>query len=234
MAESPNQDNRPDGQVIDTLVFHYTGMLGARAAYDRLMDPAAKVSAHWLVDEDGTVIPLVPEARRAWHAGVSRWRGQTNINARSIGVEIVNPGHEFGYRPFPKAQMSAVADVCQGILARWPIPRFGVVAHSDIAPTRKEDPGELFDWPWLAQRGIGFWPEGPMPGRDADPVALLRAIGYDVAAETPAVRAFQRRYRPSDFSGVVDEETLGLMRAVRAADEVDRAQAVRHSLLGIP
>lgn len=222
MTWSPNQDDRPDGQVIDMLVLHYTGMPDARAACDRLMDPSAQVSAHWLIDEGGTVIPLVPETRRAWHAGVSFWRGQTNINARSVGVEIVNPGHEFGYRPFPQAQMAAVAEVCQGILGRWPIPRRNVVAHSDIAPTRKEDPGELFDWRGLAQRGTGFWPEGPVEGEEEDPVALLRAIGYDGTDAPLAVRAFQRRYRPRNFSGVVDGETLGLMRAVWAACREDQ------------
>ena len=139
------------------LVLHYTGMPSAAAALARLCDPGAKVSAHYLVDEDGTVQALVAEQNRAWHAGVSFWRGATGLNDRSIGIEIVNPGHEFGYRPFPPAQMQAVRELCRGILARWPIPARNVVAHSDIAPNRKQDPGELFDWRGLAAAGIGLW-----------------------------------------------------------------------------
>lgn len=154
---SPNWDSR-DSHVIDMLVLHYTGMRTASEALERLCDPSAKVSAHYMVEEDGTVHALVPEEMRAWHAGVSSWRGHTNINQRSIGIEIANPGHEFGYRPFPHAQMDAVATLCKGILSRHPIPPRNVVAHSDVAPQRKEDPGELFEWQWLAQRSIGLWP----------------------------------------------------------------------------
>ena len=161
---SPNFDSR-EGQEIDMLVLHYTGMKTAQEALDRLCDPAAKVSAHYVVDEDGTVYRLVAEENRAWHAGVSSWRGASNVNQRSIGIEIVNPGHEFGYRAFPKAQMETVAALCKGILSRHAIAARNVVAHSDIAPVRKEDPGELFDWKGLAELGIGLWPLTSPPPR---------------------------------------------------------------------
>ena len=154
---SPNFDSR-DGQAIDMLVLHYTGMPTAREALDRLCDAQAKVSAHYVVDEDGTIYQLVAEENRAWHAGVSAWRGHSNINQRSIGIEIVNRGHEFGYHPFPGEQMKSVATMCKGIVSRHAIPKRNVVGHSDVAPARKEDPGELFDWEGLAAQGIGLWP----------------------------------------------------------------------------
>ncbi|WP_191062142.1 N-acetylmuramoyl-L-alanine amidase [Geminicoccus harenae] len=214
---SPNQDERPAGGAVDTLVLHYTGMQSARLALDRLRDPAAKVSAHWLVDEDGTILALVPEGRRAWHAGVSAWAGRSGLNGSSIGVEIVNPGHEWGYRPFPEAQILAVIRLCRGILRRWPIPPARVLAHSDIAPNRKTDPGELFPWARLAAAGIGRWPEA---GGElvADPGASLRAIGYPVDLEGVslelALAAFQRRYRPRRVDGLADPETCRLLGAV--------------------
>ena len=140
------------------LVLHYTGMKTAKAALERLCDPAAKVSSHYTIDEDGTVYAHVPEARRAWHAGVSSWAGATDINARSIGIELVNPGHEYGYRDFPDAQIEALITLCQGILLRHPIPSARVLAHSDVAPARKEDPGERLSLGALARAGIGLWP----------------------------------------------------------------------------
>ena len=157
---SPNQDARPDGMPIDTLILHYTGMQTAQAAIDRLRDPAARVSSHYVVDEDGTVLRLVPEVRRAFHAGVSHWRGKTELNGCSIGIEIVNPGHEWGYRDFPVLQLASVCDLCLSILSRHAIPPRNIVAHSDVAPDRKEDPGEKFPWEDLAQNGIGLWPAG--------------------------------------------------------------------------
>ena len=150
-ASAVAERRRPAGRrPVDMLVLHYTGMASAEAALDRLRDPAAKVSAHYLIDEDGTVVAMVPELLRAWHAGVSWWQGRAGLNDVSIGIELVNPGHEWGYRPFPDAQMAALVELAQGIVARWPIPAGRVVGHSDIAPTRKEDPGELFDWRRLA------------------------------------------------------------------------------------
>jgi N-acetylmuramoyl-L-alanine amidase len=213
-SPSPNFDARP-GEV-DLLVLHYTGMPSAGAALARLCDAVAKVSAHYLVDEDGTVYTLVEEQKRAWHAGVSFWRGAAGLNDRSIGIEIVNPGHEFGYRPFPPAQMQAVEALCHGILARWPgIPARNVVAHSDIAPNRKQDPGELFDWRGLAAAGIGLWTDGFAPPGNL--AADLAVIGYDMnLAEQDVITAFQRHFLPEHLTGVADSQTAGRAAAVRS------------------
>lgn len=156
---SPNSETR-DGQAVDMLVLHYTGMKSAAAAMDKLINPTSKVSAHYVVDLEGQIFQLVDESMRAWHAGKSYWRGNTNINQRSIGIEIVNPGHEFGYVAFPEVQMQSVMKLCKDILSRHDIPAQNIVGHSDIAPTRKQDPGELFDWAWLAREGIGHWALG--------------------------------------------------------------------------
>ena len=228
---SPNQDDRPHGMPIDMLILHYTGMRTAQEAVDRLRDPAAQVSSHYVVDEDGAVLRLVPEARRAFHAGISYWRGHEALNGRSIGVEIVNPGHEWGYRPFPALQMAAVCDLCLDILARHPIPPRNVVAHSDVAPDRKEDPGELFDWRGLAQNGVGLWPEGiadlGIGGVLRDTHALdavrraLAAIGFAVAPDgawdaalATVLRAFQRHWRPEAVTGDADAGTRARLAAV--------------------
>ncbi|MBL6945623.1 MAG: N-acetylmuramoyl-L-alanine amidase [Rhodospirillales bacterium] len=193
---SPNFDDRPEVTAIDMLVLHYTGMPTANDALARLCDPAAQVGAHYMIDEDGTVHALIPEDKRAWHAGVSFWRGETDINGRSIGIELVNPGHEFGYRPFPDAQIEALILLAKGILRRHPIPPRNVVGHSDIAPSRKTDPGELFDWKRLAAEGIGLWPEeGDSFGADTDKIpAMLREFGYDTSDLAVALMAFRRRF----------------------------------------
>jgi N-acetylmuramoyl-L-alanine amidase len=205
---SPTHDDR-GGATIDMLVLHYTGMKTAKAALDRLCDPAAKVSAHYSVDEDGTVYAHVPEARRAWHAGVSFWAGATDINARSIGIELVNPGHEFGYRDFPDAQIEALITLCHGILLRHPIASARVLGHSDVAPARKEDPGELFPWARLAKAGIGRWPQGI--ASELGPEALQH-YGYDPnAPRESVVRAFQRHFRPRRLDGQWDSECAGLL-----------------------
>ncbi len=228
---SPNHDARPAGTPIDTLVLHYTGMRSAQDALDRLRDPAARVSAHYVVGEDGAIWRLVADGRRAWHAGVSYWRGHTALNDRSLGIEIVNPGHEWGYRPFPVLQLAAVCDLCLDLLGRHPIPPRNVVAHSDIAPERKEDPGELFDWAALAANGVGLWPEGvPDRGtgdsvRDAAVLGKVRAalaqIGYRVAPEGAAdpalaavLRGFQRHWRPDAITGEADAGTLARLFAL--------------------
>lgn len=227
---SPNHDSRPAGVPIDTLVLHYTGMTSAAAALDRLCDPAPppplpRVSCHYLVEEDGLVWRMVPEERRAWHAGISFWRGNETLNGRSIGIEIANPGHEWGYRPFPALQMAAVAELCLGILARHAIPPCNVVGHSDIAPDRKQDPGELFDWEGLAANGIGLWPRGISGGETTaapDGVAralpLLARIGYraDPARPELALAAFQRRWRQEAVNGRADAGTLARLEAVAA------------------
>lgn len=213
---SPNHNDRPAGTPIDMLVFHYTGMETADEAIVRLIDPGAEVSAHYVVEEDGRVFQLVAEDRRAWHAGVAFWRGATDINGRSIGVELINPGHEFGYRAFPEAQIAAVEELAGDIVRRHAIPARNVVGHSDVAPTRKMDPGELFDWSRLARAGIGLWPEEadecPM---DNDVVrGLLDDIGYDTTDPAAALRAFQRHFRPARVNGRVDFETVRLLKGL--------------------
>lgn len=237
-APSPNHDARADGTPIDMLVLHYTGMETGHAALARMCDPAARVSAHYMIEEDGRVFRLVPEERRAWHAGVSFWRGQRDINARSIGIELVNPGHEFGYRDFPKAQMNALARLAHTILARHPIPARNVVGHSDVAPARKTDPGERFAWRALARAGIGLWPGAasrrkaarPPGGRDkikeniAAAQARLERYGYDQIVTgvldeqtVQVLTAFQRHFRPARVDGLLDGETMRLIEAVVAA-----------------
>jgi N-acetylmuramoyl-L-alanine amidase len=194
------------------LVLHYTGMADAPSALARLCDPATEVSAHYLIEEDGRVFAMVPEDRRAWHAGVSSWRGHTDINSRSIGIELVNPGHEHGLRPFPNAQMTALLALTRAILARHPIPPRNVVGHSDVAPGRKIDPGELFDWGWLAAHGVGLWPSAPAaPGPVPE---MLARYGY--APGPDALAAFQRHFRPRRIDGVSDIETAGLLAGLLA------------------
>ena len=208
---SPNYDER-DGRAIDMLVLHYTGMPSAKAALDRLCDPAAKVSAHYTIDEEGVVYAHVPEARRAWHAGLSYWAGEADVNARSIGIELVNPGHEYGYREFAQAQIAALITLCHGLLLRHPIPSWRVLGHSDVAPARKEDPGELFPWQQLAKAGIGLWPETMQSDLGAD--ALAR-YGYDPnAPQDKVVAAFQRHFRPKKLDGQWDSECAGLLASL--------------------
>lgn len=220
---SPNHDTRGEAP-IEMLVMHYTGMRSGAEALARLCDPQAKVSAHYLVEEDGCVFQLVDEGERAWHAGVASWRGLWDVNARSIGIEIVNPGHEWGYTDFPQAQMEAVAALSQAILARHAIPARNVVGHSDVAFRRKQDPGERFNWEWLAQQGVGLWPVALQPretfprigqGEYGESVRqlqeLLVAYGYDMPIDGGfeevtrlGVEAFQRHFRPERVNGEWD------------------------------
>jgi N-acetylmuramoyl-L-alanine amidase len=235
-APSPNFDQRQGPP--DMVVLHYTGMATGAAALDRLRDPAAKVSAHYVVEEDGQVYALVAEERRAWHAGRSFWKGQTDINAVSIGIEIVNPGHEFGYRDFPGAQIEAVIGLLDAVRGRWTIPDGRILGHSDVAPDRKQDPGERFAWRRLAEAGHGLWVEPePAPGVPLSPgddglgvfalQAGLTRLGYDSApsgrydAHTAAIiRAFQRHWRPAQVDGVADGDTRArLVHLLRAAAE---------------
>ncbi|MDE1147362.1 MAG: N-acetylmuramoyl-L-alanine amidase [Azospirillaceae bacterium] len=220
---SPNHGSRPEGTAVDILVLHYTGMASAEAALDRLCDPEAQVSAHYLVEEDGGVWQLVDEDRRAWHAGRGAWGPAGDVNSRSIGIEVVNPGHEFGYRPFPMMQMRAVTALSLGILARHAIPPGNVIAHSDMAPDRKQDPGELFDWPGLAAAGVGLWPDPSHPGSAWDGVtqdidALLARLGYDLTAVTgpQALTAFQRHWYPEALGQAVDGETVRRLHSLLA------------------
>ncbi|MGB8273817.1 MAG: N-acetylmuramoyl-L-alanine amidase [Alphaproteobacteria bacterium] len=231
---SLNFDARPEGMAVDTLVLHYTGMTSAKSALARLTDRSAKVSAHYMVDEDGTVFRLVEEDKRAWHAGVSSWKGETDVNGRSIGIELVNPGHEFGYRPFPKAQMDSLVVLARDIAARHDIPPDRVLGHSDVAPERKSDPGELFDWALLAEAGVGLWPppevrertkEAPLTLTLAEAQEKLRLLGYAVPragemdSRTRAVLiAFQRHFRQDKVDGTLDGETAAILAwAIEAA-----------------
>ncbi len=229
---SPNFNERVGVSGPDILIMHYTGMQSCQAAVTRLTDAASRVSSHYTVDEDGTIYRHVAETLRAWHAGVSHWRGETDINSRSVGIEIVNPGHEFGYRAFPAAQIDAVMKLSQSIVARHKIPARNVIGHSDIAPGRKADPGELFPWRQLAHEGLGVWVEAKA-GRDASLMrpdtgarvgelqASLVRYGYGLEITSVydeptelVVSAFQRHFRPSLFHGVADAETMAILRAL--------------------
>ena len=230
--KSPNYDSRHH-QVIDMLVLHYTDMRSTDEAVARLCDADAKVSAHYVVSEAGDVIALVDEQHRAWHAGESHWRGMANINARSIGIEMANPGHSNGYVPFPEAQMQSVITLCNDICSRYAIPPRNVVGHSDVAFLRKADPGELFNWSRLARAGVGVFPfhARPMVGSDLargdhgkKVIRLQTALhnwGYglkldgDYGVKTEqCVIAFQRHYRPSRIDGAWDDECAGLLAAL--------------------
>lgn len=209
----------PDGAPapVDMLMLHYTDMESAEASLARLCDPAAEVSAHYLIDEDGAIFRLVEEEKRAWHAGLAHWRGIADVNSRSIGIELQNPGHRLGYRPFPEAQIAALIALARDILDRRPIPARNVLGHSDVAPDRKIDPGELLPWPRLAAEGVGLFPSAPAPTER--PIRdILTEIGYDPAAEK-AVEAFQRRFRPARVDGRADAETTGLAAAYLALCE---------------
>ena len=230
---SPNFDDRPVGGPIDILLLHYTGMRSADEAIERLRDPAARVSSHYVIDEDGSTLCLVPDQKRAWHAGVSCWCEAREINARSIGIEIVNPGHEWGYRPFPKAQMQAVTALSQQIVARYGIPAHRVLGHSDVAPLRKQDPGELFDWPGLASQGVGLWPVSrPVGWTEEQFLTALRLFGYDVdgppgatpaTARHAAILAFQRHFAPSRLDGQIDADLIAVLHGLLIAANIDTA-----------
>ncbi|HEU0043559.1 N-acetylmuramoyl-L-alanine amidase [Sphingomonas sp.] len=213
---SPNHDER--ALRITMMVLHYTGMPTAAEALERLCDAEAKVSAHYLVEEDGTVHALVDEQRRAWHAGRAHWRGITDVNSASIGIEIVNPGHDWGYRPFPPEQVDAVVRLVMQVKGRHEITRGNIVGHSDIAPTRKRDPGELFPWHELARRRLAL----PRPTKNLmDPqwteagfLLALERFGYDVTEPMAAIMAFQRRFRPELIDGEVDAECRMMLLAL--------------------
>ncbi|KQT33497.1 N-acetylmuramoyl-L-alanine amidase [Sphingomonas sp. Leaf412] len=213
---SPNFNARTG--PITMIVLHYTGMRTAREALDRLRDPAAEVSAHYVVDEDGTLYRLVADEHRAWHAGKSHWRECDDVNAASIGIEIVNPGHEFGYRPFPEAQVDAVVRLVAHLKDRYEITRGNVVGHSDVAPTRKRDPGELFPWHRLARLRLAL----PRPTKNLmDPewgeaafCLALERFGYDVTDRMAAIMAFQRRFRPELIDGEMDAECRMILLAL--------------------
>lgn len=235
-APSPNHGPRTGEGGVSMLVLHYTGMPSEEGAIAWLRSPESQVSCHYVVREDGRILALVPEDRRAWHAGRSAWRGITDVNSRSIGIEICNPGHEFGYRPFPEVQIGAVIGLCRDVLGRHAIAGRDIVAHSDIAPSRKEDPGELFPWDRLAAAGIGHHvPAAPIAGGrffqegdEGPPVEALQAMfglyGYEVpvtgrycAATQKVVTAFQRHFRQDRVDGVADASTIATLHRLIAA-----------------
>lgn len=236
---SPNFGPRAAGARIDMIVLHYTGMPDAEAALNWLRNPASQVSSHYFVFEDGRVAQLVDEVERAWHAGVSFWAGESDINSHSIGIEIVNPGHEFGYREFPEAQIEAVIALCRNLVARHGIAAERVLAHSDVAPERKQDPGELFPWERLAEEGVGFWMRpapivagpvlqlGDSGPAVADLKAQFRRFGYrpgegDVfdAQFEAIVTAFQRHFRPARVDGVADPSTAATLARLLSARKI--------------
>ncbi|MEA3028750.1 MAG: N-acetylmuramoyl-L-alanine amidase [Sphingomonadales bacterium] len=212
-SPSPNFDARD--QAISMVVLHYTGMQDAESAIARLRDPEARVSAHYLIAEDGQILRMVDEANRAWHAGLSYWRGVSGVNGCSVGIEIVNPGHEYGYRPFTDEQMESLIPLLADIADRHQVPRANIVGHSDVAPARKQDPGELFDWARLARHGLAV----ARPSRDLiDPhwtdggfLLALERYGYDVRESQKAVIAFQRRFRPEMLDGTIDGECRAIL-----------------------
>ncbi|HZT25905.1 MAG TPA: N-acetylmuramoyl-L-alanine amidase [Pseudolabrys sp.] len=235
VVPSPNHDERKDGRAPDMILLHYTGMQSGEAALRRLCTAESKVSAHYVVFEDGRIVQCVPEAWRAWHAGVSCWAGETDINSSSIGIEIVNPGHEFGYRDFPLRQIAAVISLCRSILTRrGPISADRVLGHSDVAPARKQDPGERFPWQLLSESGIGHWVR-PAPldldgqsyrrGDSGEAITrmqrALHSYGYELSesgtfdeATHNVVVAFQRHFRPARVDGIADPSTLLTLRAL--------------------
>jgi N-acetylmuramoyl-L-alanine amidase len=222
---SPNFNERK--LPISMVVLHYTGMKSAAEALERMCDPKAEVSAHYMIDEEGVVTSLVPERKRAWHAGRSYWRGVTDINSASIGIELVNPGHEWGYRPFPEAQMEALLPLLADIVKRNGITRGNVVGHSDIAPARKQDPGEYFDWARLGELGLALKiPRAKMNLFYDNPGAFYLALerfGYDIADGRAAVTAFQRRWRPELIDGEIDGEIGAILLELLLERDAGRA-----------
>lgn len=218
---SPNFNARAANVTLAYVVLHYTDMTDTETALRRLCDPQAEVSAHYVIDRDGRVYHLVDEAMRAWHAGRSFWRGLRDMNSASIGIELCNPGATYGYTPFPDAQIAALEPLLRAIIARHDMDaRRCLLGHSDIAPARKQDPGHLFPWQRLAEKGYGLWPqptaEDALIGSEAqaEALSLLSAIGYDIEDLGKTLTAFQRRFSPTALSGVADARTLTLLRAV--------------------
>jgi N-acetylmuramoyl-L-alanine amidase len=224
-APSPNWDERM--LPVSMVVLHYTGMRSGAEALARMCDAEAKVSAHYMIDEDGIVTRMVAEEKRAWHAGKSYWRGITDVNSASVGIELVNPGHEWGYRPFTDAQMEALVPLLAEIVRRHEIPIANVVGHSDIAPARKDDPGELFEWELLARYKLALPTPRPRISLIYDePSAFFLALerwGYDIADGRAAVRAFQRRWRPRIIDGEVDGEIGALLFELLLERDLGRA-----------
>jgi N-acetylmuramoyl-L-alanine amidase len=234
---SPNAGERRKGCRPSLILLHYTGMPSAAKAIHWLAHPRSKVSCHYVIDDTGEITQMVPEGLRAWHAGASHWAGETDINSASIGIEIQNPGHEHGYPDFPLEQMQAVATLCRDIAQRRAIAPAGILAHSDVAPGRKIDPGEKFGWAWLAKNGVGHWVEAAAPesgGRSyavndesadvTEAQELLRGYGYNIEVNGRldqwtiiVLRAFQLHFRPGRADGALDRGTLDTLARLVAA-----------------
>ncbi|MCC6779700.1 MAG: N-acetylmuramoyl-L-alanine amidase [Hyphomicrobiales bacterium] len=233
---SPNHGERKGRAAPDMIVLHYTGMTDNQAALRLLCDPSSEVSAHYVVLQDGYIVQLVAESRRAWHAGMASWAGESDVNSCSIGIEIANPGHDHGYPSFPKRQIAAVTTLCRSVFTRHSIPPDRVLAHSDVAPARKQDPGEKFPWKVLAESGVGLWVK-PAPLTQTGPIfvlgethplveetqRLLARYGYGVSATSyldgttrDAVAAFQRHFRPERVDGVIDASTVATLKSLLA------------------
>ncbi|MGB7404380.1 MAG: N-acetylmuramoyl-L-alanine amidase [Pacificimonas sp.] len=217
IIDSPSPNHNKRALPVSIVVMHYTGMTSAEAALERLRDPDAKVSAHYLIAEDGTVMRLVDEDRRAWHAGRAYWRGIRDVNSASIGIELANPGHDHGYLDFPEPQMAALETLLEGILERHDVRPENVIGHSDLAPDRKIDPGEKFPWERFAAKGLAQ----PRPETGLDPkwsergvLTGLARFGYETRDPKMAVSAFQRRWRPAQHDGVIDAETREILFAL--------------------
>jgi N-acetylmuramoyl-L-alanine amidase len=244
---SPNFGDRKDGRRVDMILLHYTGMRHADAALELLKAPGSEVSCHYFVHEDGRIVQLVQESRRAWHAGKSSWAGENDVNSCSIGIEIVNPGHDHGYPPFPKRQIAAVTALCRSIQTRHNIPPTRVLAHSDVAPARKQDPGEKFPWRTLYDSGVGHWVKpAPImhfgqtlrPGDRSNAVATMQKLfaeygygievggEYDVATRD-VVAAFQRHFRPERVDGVFDASTRSTLQELLSGRSRGRTMAAR-------
>ena len=230
---SPNYNERPADAAIDTVILHYTGMVSAEAALERMCSEEAEVSAHFMIDEDGTLYQLVDPGKRAWHAGISVWQGRQNLNHSSIGIELVNPGHEFGYRMFPESQLQSLMDLLRFLSETYAIPRERYIGHSDVAPLRKSDPGELFPWKKFADAGFGVFPKKGhsdqtiinKTGDNGPEIKMLNKqlgiIGYDefdrdVFGDQTAqtIRAFQAHWRPEGVHGNLDAGTWSALNEV--------------------
>ena len=214
---SPNFGERVNGGHIDKIILHYTGMKNTKQSLARMCDPNSAVSAHYLIGEDGEIYQIVKETNRAWHAGISCWAGQTDINSHSIGIEMQNPGHELGYKKFTEEQMDGLVSLTKDIFKRRTIPNRNVLGHSDIAPARKKDPGKLFNWQWLSEQGVGFWPKANKListkfSKTFELREQLSLIGYDPNVSVRLVLvAFQRHFRPKKIDGLLDWETASLI-----------------------
>ncbi|CAN5281850.1 N-acetylmuramoyl-L-alanine amidase [soil metagenome] len=242
---SPNFGERNKGLLPDMIVLHYTGMPDVEGAITRLCTAGTDVSAHYIVLEDGRVVQCVPESKRAWHAGIGFWAGETDINSCSIGIEIINRGHDWGYPDFPRRQIAAVTTLCRGIMLRHELPSHRVLGHSDVAPARKKDPGEKFPWHSLANSGVGHWVQAApivrgetirLGAHGANVLALQHALaryGYGIEATSEydaqtveVVTAFQRHFRPARVDGITDHSTLTTLQALLGSlpDETNAAR----------